>query len=397
MGLIRFLGGIIGKKKIQKNKDSDLKEVSFDELKNQIEEKELELNIRERGIISSIKNLFSETLNELADKITILEEIDINSKKAETKLKLIVKENLIQYVSNIRELTKKLSNLQEKSLEELIEKYNRIFLDFDKRSYSNYEKATILIGREIAEVKEIIRKRYNSLKDIFEKNQNIIFSLNLISILKNSLKDTNKLEVFVSELNSKIELLNKKAKEIQEKNTKLLLKIEETKKSKNYLENLKKKKEIESLRKELEREIYLLKDKIDFKALGREFHTDGDKMESIRYCKENFLKCFGNETEFKKIINLISEAKLSNEEISKEITSLKNKKAEISKIENTLKKDPAEDLLSEIEKNNSEIEVVNIEKEKMLKNITRIEEKIITLKEGIAQESVKLGLSIKAN
>lgn len=397
MGLIRFLWGIIGKKKIQKNKDSDLKEVSFDELKNQIEEKELELNIRERGIISSIKNLFSETLNELADKITILEEIDINSKKAETKLKLIVKENLIQYVSNIRELTKKLSNLQEKSLEELIEKYNRIFLDFDKRSYSNYEKATILIGREIAEVKEIIRKRYNSLKDIFEKNQNIIFSLNLISILKNSLKDTNKLEVFVSELNSKIELLNKKAKEIQEKNTKLLLKIEETKKSKNYLENLKKKKEIESLRKELEREIYLLKDKIDFKALGREFHTDGDKMESIRYCKENFLKCFGNETEFKKIINLISEAKLSNEEISKEITSLKNKKAEISKIENTLKKDPAEDLLSEIEKNNSEIEVVNIEKEKMLKNITRIEEKIITLKEGIAQESVKLGLSIKAN
>lgn len=397
MGFIRFLGGIIGKKKIQENKNEILKEVSFNEFENQIEDKKLELESKERNIISSIKNLFSETLNELADKITILEEIDINSKKAETKLKLIVKENLIQYVSNIRELTKKLSNLQEKSLEELIEKCNRIFLDFDKRSYSNYEKATILIGREIAEVKEIIRKRYNSLKDIFEKNQNIIFSLNLISILKNSLKDTNQLEIFVSELNSKIELLNKKAKEIQEKNTKLLLKIEETKKSKNYLENLKKKKEIESLRKELEREIYLLKDKIDFKALGREFHADGDKMESIRYCKENFLKCFYNEAEFRKIINLISEAKLSKEEISKEITSLKNKKAEISKIENTLKKDPTEDLLSEIEKNNPEIEVINIEKEKMLKNITRIEEKIITLKEGIAQESVKLGLSIKAN
>lgn len=397
MSLSNFFKKLFGKERISENKEEIAKEIPFNELENAIEDKKLELETQQREIISSIKNLFSEFLNELAEKIEILQNFDLESKKAEAKLKLIVKENLSQYISNLQELIKRLSELEEKGLEELTKKANKIFSEFDKRSYLNYEKATILIGKEIAEVKEAVKKCYNSLKKIFEENSNLIFSLDSIPILKNNLKEIGKFNAFISELNNKINFLEKKIKEISEKNKKFLLEIEEIKKSEEYEKNLKKEKEINALKEELEREIYFLKDQIDFKALGREFHSDEKKMRIIKHCKENFASYFENESEFQKLIILINEAKLNFNKISEIRNSLKDKKEKISRAGDLLKENSVKDLLSEIEKNSSEIEMLNLEKEKIMKNNEKIEQKIKNLKEETIQKALKINLEVKIN
>ena len=397
MSLSNFFKKLFGKERISENKEEIAKEIPFNELENAIEDKKLELETQQREIISSIKNLFSEFLNELAEKIEILQNFDLESKKAEAKLKLIVKENLSQYISNLQELIKRLSELEEKGLEELTKKANKIFSEFDKRSYLNYEKATILIGKEIAEVKEAVKKCYNSLKKIFEENSNLIFSLDSIPILKNNLKEIGKFNAFISELNNKINFLEKKIKEISEKNKKFLLEIEEIKKSEEYEKNLKKEKEINALKEELEREIYFLKDQIDFKALGREFHSDEKKMRIIKHCKENFMSYFENESEFQKLRILINEAKLDFNKISEIRNSLKDKKEKISRAGDLLKENSVKDLLSEIEKNSSEIEMLNLEKEKIMKNNEKIEQKIKNLKEETIQKALKINLEVKIN
>jgi len=62
-------------------------------------------------------------------------------------------------------------------------------------------------------------------------------------------------------------------KNIKESDKKILKDIEKIKKSKSYIENLKKQEEIKLDEKELEKEVYKLKEIIDFKALAGIFHT----------------------------------------------------------------------------------------------------------------------------
>ncbi|MEN7982431.1 MAG: hypothetical protein ABFQ65_03205, partial [Nanoarchaeota archaeon] len=137
---------------------------------------------------------------ELKEKIIILEELDVGAKKGQERIKNIVINSREIYIESVGDLIGRLNNLEESKLEKFAEKINKIFFDFNKSSFKNYERTTILIGKEMASIKESLKIFSKDLLRIFEENKHIIDSFD------NFLKIKEKLDVINS--------INKTLKEI---------------------------------------------------------------------------------------------------------------------------------------------------------------------------------------
>ena len=129
-----------------------------------------------------IKDRTATVLEELNEKIKVLEIIDVDSIKAEDRIKLIVNENLNNYLGHIGKFVDYLSDLKEEEFEKMVYKINNIFADFNKKSYMSYQKATILIGKEMATTKEstiglskYFEKLFNENKDLLNLPKSISF------------------------------------------------------------------------------------------------------------------------------------------------------------------------------------------------------------------------------
>lgn len=364
MNLINFLKKIVGK---HRTKDSKIEErITFNEVGVWIENKRNEIKDKEKEIFVLIKNRTTIVLEELNGKIKVLEGVDLGSKKAEDKIKLIVKENLNNYVDHIKEFIIYMGDLKEEELDKIIYRINNIFSDFDKKSYINYQKATFLIGKEMATVKESTINLSKYFKKVFDKNKDIIDSSKMLSFIKLKLKQIDETNEIIHRTDERIKTLDSKITSTKEKNKKILDIIEKIKRSESYIENLNKQEKIKLGEKELEKEIYKLKEMIDFKALGNIFHINKKEMGIIKAHKEGFQTTLQKDSGAS-ILNLLDGAKLNNETITSKIKQINSKKEEMTKIISSIKKDETEELLVEMKKIKLEIEKLNNEKEKELK------------------------------
>ena len=80
-----------------------------------------------------------------------------------------------KYIESVEDFIERLNNLEEPKLGKFIEKINKIYFDFNKRSFKNYERATILIGKEMASIKEGVRVFSKSLLKTYEENKDITY------------------------------------------------------------------------------------------------------------------------------------------------------------------------------------------------------------------------------
>jgi len=400
MGLTNFFKKVF-RKKFETEETTHPQEISLEEIDKWIKNKEDETKRKEEKIIKASQEKISDSINELNKKIKDLEAVNVDSIKSQEKIKLIVKENLKKYLEDVNNFTHNLSRFSELSetkvetLNSFFTNLDRLFLEFERRSYRNYEKATILIGKEGGEVRRAIKRLYDQLKRVFEENEGIINISNSLSITKETLGKVSNLKRFILDLEKKKYFFDEKIKSIKEENKKTFERIEETKKSKEYLEWLKEKEHLEPLKKELERGIFSLKDIIDFKYLGGIFHVDEKKMRIVKSHKENFPEHFKKD-QYSRILALINETSHKNKkEISKKISQIKNKKAEITEMESSIKQDPLKEKFSKIEKNNLETKNLENEKEKIQKSYKKIEEKKQKFFEEIIKESERLGIVVK--
>ncbi|MBW6442757.1 hypothetical protein K0A97_03200 [Patescibacteria group bacterium] len=413
MGLSNFFKKIfLNAKKIKKNeKPKILKEVSFENLEDWIRDKEIEIREDEQKIIKNISIIISEQLKHLDEKIKILNSVDVKSIKAEEKIKLVVNENLKKYLEDVLKLKNDLlkeirieennesfKGKEKKNLKEYFMGLDQIFKDFEKRTYTNYQKATILVGKEIAEVNEIFKKISKQLKDLFELKKELIDSQEKIIDVQTELSNIKKIDVFNSDMEKKIKDADKKIEEIKKENLKISQEIEEIKKSPKYLDSLEKKKEVEKLENNLEREIYSLKNKIDFKELGNVFHSDEKRMMILKDAKENFLDHFEKDRcdALLKLINEI-ENKSMYQEISEIIDNLKEKREKIKEIEKLIDEDALGKRVFKQDKNLVEINNLEIEKEKQLKNTEKSKGKRKEKVEEIIKNSKDLGAIVQVN
>jgi len=151
------------KKNRSKEPEISLEKIKPNELKNWIEKEKENLLEKEKEIFIKIEKEILRFTEEIDIKIKILEKIDIKSKKAEEKAKIIVKQSVEKYLNSIKILRNELLEIKKENLNKFVEKINLRFSDFEKHSYIFYNRANYLIGEELLELK----KEINNLSECF--------------------------------------------------------------------------------------------------------------------------------------------------------------------------------------------------------------------------------------
>ena len=386
MGIFDFFKKIITDKKAE---EAEKEKIAFSGIADWIEKKRKEIENKEEEVFTFVKEIINIFTNEIKEKINILKNIDINSKREEDKIKSITEEGRKKYIEFVELFIKNLDNLQQDKLEKIIININKIFSDFNKNSHMSYERATILIGKEMGSIKDEIKVFSKNLIKVFDENKNIINSYKVVSLIKIKLKQLEETERDFNRVNETISTLTKKVTDKEEENKKILEEIEEIKKSPDYLEYLERLKKIKSIEEDLEKDFFSLRQLIDFKALGNFYHIFEKEIKIVNSYKDNF------QTNFQKdngadILNLLNQAKLNTQEISDKINQIRKKKEEIIKNETEIEKDKTQELYSKIARTITEAdnlknlktkegkrcEKLNSSKEDIIKNIKEDFEKI---------------------
>lgn len=374
----------MGKEKVEEDKSLHEETVSLSNLGVWIKKKEKEDINKEKEILILIKDRISLLIKELDEKLINLEKVDLQSKKVENKIKVIVSGNLKSYIHYVKLLVKNLGNIEEKELGRFIDKVNKTFFDFQKNSNVNYQKATFLVGNEMSDIKKTLHNFSKDFTKTLEKNKKIIDSSKQIFLIQSKLTQFDEINDVIEGFNKKKGLVNVKIKNIGNE-------IKKIETSADYIENLKKQDEIELNAGKITKEIYQLKSMINFKVLSNAFHSSIRMMGKVKKYKEKFESTFQDDDGVG-LLELLDEAKLNTELINskiKLINVLKNKLAKDNLIikETSGLSSKVKDLKQEV--NNLKAEIV--EEEKRYEKIKINKESVINqLKEELVKIDVKL-------
>lgn len=382
------------KKQKRKKIAEPKRKISLSQIEDYLKNKESENKLKEEKVFEFIQEKINNFIMGIRGKINIAKSIDIDPEKAEDKLKFLTDMGREKYLESVENFIQDLENLQKKDFKRFFEDMDRIFLNFYKSSRGNYERATILIGKEMDDIREHLKNFSKDLTKIFEQNKEIIELYIKISVLRQKLKKINESKETLKKLNEEIVLLDKKITESEKETEKILEEIEKTKKSEDYLKNLKIKERIRLVKIELDKSILDLRQLIDFKALAGFFHIFEDSMEIVKAYRNDFRttfkKDYGDE-----ILRLLNEAKLNNEFIEKKINEIKNKKEEIINYQKNFIEDSVEVLLSKIEKIKENISELNKEKDRKNKISEKLKMDKEQLKREIKEELKKMDVVVE--
>lgn len=379
--------------KKRKKEKTVSKKMAFSEIKNWIEKKGKETEIKEREILDVIEDRIKNLKTNLKTKIIALNEFDIESKKEDGRIKRVVSNSRTQYIETLNNFISNLENLEETKLSGFITKIDKIFSDFNRLSFKNYERATILIGKEMADIKEETQSFSKDLVKIFNNNKKISELAQKIELIKSKLNLLNSIENNITGIKKTIISFNEKILQKEKENKKYLDEIEKIKQSENYKNMLKKKEKLNILKRESKNAIFTLKQLIDFKTLTNFFHTNERQMNIIKDYKKDFYTNFKQDNG-ERIMDLLNESKLNTNVILEKINSIKVKIKEIAKHGEEIKEDKVKELYHKTEKCIMEINDLKIEKIKTEKRNKKTKERMNELINSLKQEFNKINIEI---
>ncbi|MBI3623273.1 hypothetical protein HY212_04320 [Candidatus Pacearchaeota archaeon] len=392
MGIFDFFKKITKEKETQEVSKENL---AFSDLNNWIENKKKGIEIKGAKLFVLIKDKISHFTNDIEAKINLVKIFDVNARRAEDKLKSATEEGRSKYLDYLESFIWNLNNLQEKKTEAVLFNINKLFSDFNKNSYMSYERATILIGKEMGEIKNEIKALSKDLIQLFDENKDIIDFSKAISTIEIKLKQYEEIKKDEEKSSEKIITLEKEVSEKEEENKLVFEEIEKIKKSPQHLEHLKNIEECKSLKEDLERDFIRLTRIIDFKALANFHHIFEDKMEKVKSYRDKFQMNFEKDGG-KEILNLLDIAKLNTPEIFDKINEINNKK-EILKNKTENDADKTQELLAHAKKTNIEIDDTKSLKAREQKRLEKLkagkEEIISEIKKEFEKIGVELSLS----
>ena len=387
MGIFDFL-------KKEKEKEIISEKLTFSEIEDWIERKRKENEIEERELVISIKDRIKNLDNELEIKLSLLDEIDIESRKEDGRIKRVVSNSRIQYIGAVNNLMANLENLKETSFPDFVKKIDRALSEFNKTSFKNYERTTILIGKEMADIKEEVKSFSKDLVEIFNNNKEISELSQRIGLIKSKLNLLDSTEKNKIGIKKTIISLDEKIKQDEKENQRCLTEIEKIKQSENYKNMLEKKEKLNILKEEFREKILTLKQLIDFKALTNFFHTNEKQMNILKEYKTDFYTNFEQDNG-KRILDLLEESKLNTNIISERENLIKAKKEILENYEKEIEKDETHNLNYKIEKITIEIENLKIEKVKERKRKEKLNINKEELTSSLKQELGKINIEIK--
>ncbi len=394
MKILKFLKDIFKEeeKEIKIKKDE---EITIQELEESINKKINEIKSKEEILNQDVNSKIDLFIAELKEKEKKVEEVDIELKEKNEKIKSVVYEGRKKYLEFIERLIDNLEKAKEvPEFNRKIESINASFLRFGENSPKSYERATILIGKEMGEIRDSLKRFSTDILTLFKENQNIVLEYKAINSIKSRCQKKKENEEEIKKLNQTVEELNKKIEDNEQEKQDITEKVEKIKKSKEHLENIKLQKDIKIKEEEIRKQISDLRQLIDFKSLTSFFHSFEDKMNIIKSYKDNFLGEF-NYDKGDKLIKLLNDSNLNNEIINQKIKDINNNENLLKEKQSDLKKDETLSIISDIESIKEKIENMKKEKDWAEKNTEKIKEESNENIKKIKEEAKNIQIIIK--
>ena len=384
-------------KRKKKQEEKPAEKLSLNELELRLKKEKQALEIQSKEIKEEIVKLLSTLINNLKTKSGIIKGINLDNKKEHEKLKLIVKENLFFYSSYLEKLISDLQKINSSlEFEDYLSNIALALNSFEKNSGKSFEKSTILIGKELAAVKE-------SISDFFQSTRNIMGgkeSLEKLKIMNRILGMIQEIETskkITQEIISNIDSYENKKKKLHNQKLDQQQKHNEASKSEEYLKFLQEKESLNNERNRLDSEIFSFKEKLNLKFLQKYYHSDEKKSLLLKKFQENFISAL-EEDKSAELSKMVKEA--LSKDLNSEFIRIREK---ISELKQQKSSSPAEQELIILEKNikdiGFEIQAIDKKVEEQKKKIEKFQEKItqIVLEINEKIKEVFPGIEIKSN
>ncbi len=371
----------------KKKQEAEVKKVQFTEISSWIKNERADTEKKEKQFLDEVKTNLTQLIKELEGESATLENFDMDSKKAEQRIKFIVMENLSYYLEHLKKLISKLKELDENVN---IEKINSAFDYFEKKSSLNFQKATILIGKEMGDVRDSIRKFLKNLNKTLEENNAVIEKSKKLSLINDKLNKISENQRRKEEIAKAMENYDFQINKLNEEINSNQKKIENIKSSSEFLEIRNKQQEIEKIRQELDNLLSQLKSSINFKALANFYHSFEKEMAIVKSHRDNFKQAF--EKNNQALLSLLQESKLTNSDIESKIKEITDKQEQINntKIDdigiNAIKK--------EIKKTTLKINEIEAKKIVEEKRKNKLKDEISQTESHVKGELIKINIEV---
>jgi len=384
--------GIFDFFKKKENSGEELVEVSFENLEEVLEEKSNEIKDKEKEIFSLIEERTTNFSKKLDEGVGVLERIEVEAKKEHGRAKLIVRQGLDGYINCVKVFEKSLRELEKENLGDFFKGLGKTFSDFKKNSSIFYERATYLIGKEIAFVKEIIREQSLFFEKLYLENKSLILRCEKINSIMSLIREVGGVGRNIEKMNEEVRGIGEEILGCGEKIEELVKEIEVTKESKTYKESKDKRVQIGEMERNLSENVLKIKGLIDFKKLANIYHSNPKDMEKVKDYRDNFFDKV-NGGSVSELLKLLKEANFGWGTVDK-INEYIDKKEQLFRKRAELKTDKIEEFLEEKKKIEFKVREFMMEKEKHLKRLEKVIESRNVLINLIKEKSKLIGLSI---
>lgn len=273
-------------KKIFEPAKQEIIKISLFEVGPWIQQKEQESKTQESIIQIQLKEKAKEFLAHIQVQQTALLQMNLGEYKVEPKIEQIVKENLLRYITHLNYLKANLESLTHKreplTLQSFLQELGASLANFEKNSFKHYEKATIIIGKELGNIKASIKTFAQDINKIIKNHEPLFENQKMKEEIKKYLKQYYDLDGQNKKINQNIEAFNERIrildKNLKEKEQELGLFIL----SQEYQNHLKYEENIKRKHDELQKEILDIKQNLNIKFLLKAFHHDPKKSSLIK-------------------------------------------------------------------------------------------------------------------
>ncbi len=267
-----------------------------------------------------------------------------------------------------------------------INKLSFILNEFYRKSHNSFEKATILIGKELKTVKEFLNNFIKNLDDKIREGRIHLKEIDVCNKINLMFLELKQIKNYEEELNKKKEFLNEEIeRKIKEKKL-IIQKIEQIKNSEEFKRDMIEKNNHEEKLNKLENELRFIKQKINFRLLAKYFHHDNKKRQIILEYANNFKSSIKNDEEIK-IVDYVKEAQ------GIELNSLYDLRNRLIDSKDQVITQTDKDIIA-LEINLKELDFSIIGIKSNIETETKKMEKIITKKDKIIMEIKDLAKSL---
>jgi len=318
---------------------------------------------------NELKDLISHFSLEIKQRISKLKLLNLNNRKEEQKWKDTVMINLRYYIYSLEKLIEDLEKIELKETEKYIGKIQFIFNRFSKGSRGIYEKATVLIGEDLAEVRSVTNNFVEEFNKKLELNKEDLERKNSIKIIQDNLGELEEVKKIQKQIENSAADFERKIAKIEEEKQLSEKNYEEYKKSNESKGFIEEQEKIKQENKIINEDVLKLKQGVNLKDLAGYFHNDSKKNNIIKKYSKNFSGSLKEDSAFE-IISLLGEANQAFDE--EKIKTLRQRILEQKNLAEDAKINEFNSLLLKLDR---ELKYENNEIEKEKEIILKFEEK----------------------